>query len=119
MGLVAFLLDPFIASIFFFLLVVLMLPLHIYSSKVHAKFIAKKLAERQIELGLMENLATLFNKGMTLWRIVMPIRQPIGWTKDVQETLAMIKTRAKGLVQSLNNGFDTSLSSQSDKKIRF
>jgi hypothetical protein len=119
MGLVAFLLDPFIASIFFFLLIVLMIPLHIYSSKVHAKFIAKKLTERQIELGLIENLATLFNKGMSIWRILLPIRQPIGWTKDVQETLAMIKTRAKGLVQSLNNDFDTSLSSHSAKKDTF
>ncbi len=119
MGLVALLLDPFIASIFFFLLIVLLIPLHIYSSKVHAKFISKKLVERQIELGLIENLSALFNKGMTLWRILMPIRQPVGWTKDVQETLAMIKTRARGLVQSLNNGFDTSLTSQPAKKDTF
>ena len=107
MGLVAVLLDPFIASIFFFLLIVILIPLHIYSSKIHAKFITKKLMERQTELGLIENLASLFNRGLTLWRILLPIREPIGWNKDVQETLSMIKTRAKGLVQSLNNSFNS------------
>jgi hypothetical protein len=77
---------------------------------VHAKFIAKKLAERQVELGLIENLPALFNKGITLWRILLPIRQPVGWTKEVQETLDILMTRAKGLVQSLNNTFNTNSS---------
>jgi len=107
MGLVAVLLDPFVASVALFLLVVFLIPVHIYSSKVHAKFIAKKLAERQVELGLIENLPALFNQGITLWRILLPIRQPVGWTKEVQETLDMLMTRAKGLVQSLNNTFST------------
>ncbi len=119
MGLVAVLLDPFIASIFFFLLVVILIPLHIYSSKVHARFIRKKLAERQNELGLIENLPALFNKGVTLWRILFPIMEPIGWTKDVQETLAMIKTRAQGLVQSLNNSFNSTLLNQNSKEGTF
>jgi len=113
MGLVAVLLDPFVASIALFLLIVGMIPLHIYSSKVHAKFISKKLAERQIELGLIENLPEMFNRGLTLWRILLPIRQPVGWTKEVKETLDMIMTRAKGLVQSLNNTFSTNTVSSS------
>jgi hypothetical protein len=40
--------------------------------------------------GLVENLPALFNKGITLWRILLPIRQPVGWTKEVQETLDML-----------------------------
>ncbi|NYT47347.1 MAG: hypothetical protein H0A75_06980 [Candidatus Methanofishera endochildressiae] len=39
-GLVAVLLDPFVASIFLFLLIVTMIPFHMYSSKIHAKFIS-------------------------------------------------------------------------------
>ncbi len=119
MGLVAFLLDPFTASIFFFLLIVFLVPLHIYSSKVHAKFISKKLAERQIELGLIENLPALFNKGLTIWRTLFPIIEPVGWNKDVQETLAMIKTRAQGLVQSLNNSFNDNILIQQEKNSSF
>ena len=120
MGLVTgFLLDPFVISIFFFLLIVLLIPLHIYSSKVHAKFISKKLAERQTELGLIENLPALFNKGLTFWRILFPVLEPVGWTKEVQETLAMIKTRAQGLVQSLNNSFSSNILSQETKEDTF
>lgn len=115
-GLVAFLLDPFVASIALFLLIVTMLPLHIYSSKIHAKFISKKLLERQTELGLIENLPALFEKSLTFWRMLLPYEQPVGWTKDVQETLDMIKTRAKGLVQSLNNTFNSSISTANSKK---
>ncbi|NOQ13865.1 MAG: hypothetical protein GQ583_05195 [Methyloprofundus sp.] len=120
MGLVTgFLLDPFVASIFFFLLTVFLIPFHLYSSKVHAKFISKKLAERQTELGLVENLPALFNKGMTLWRTLFPVLEPVGWNKDVQETLAMIKTRAQGLVQSLNNSFNTNILNQGSKESTF
>ena len=119
MGLVAMLLDPFIASIFFFLLIVFLVPLHIYSSKVHARFISKKLAERQRELGLAENLPALFNKGLTLSRILFPVLEPVGWTKEIQDTLGMIKTRAQGLVQSLNNSFNSSLLSQDSKESTF
>lgn len=107
-GLVALLIDPFVMSVFLFLLVVTLIPLHIYSSKIHAKFISKKLVERQIELYLIENLAVLFEKSLTFWRILFPYKQPVGWTKDIQKTLDTIKTRAKGLVQSLNNTFNSS-----------
>ncbi|MDF1583088.1 MAG: hypothetical protein RQ733_01655 [Methyloprofundus sp.] len=116
MGLLAVLLDPFVASVALFLLIVCLIPVHIYSSKVHAKFIAKKLAERQVELGLIENLPALFNKGITLWRILLPIRQPVGWTSDVKDTLDMLMTRAKGLVQSLNNTFSTNSAAPSASK---
>jgi len=118
-GLVAVLLDPFVASISLFLLIVILIPFHIYSSKIHAKFISKRLQERQAELGLIENLATLFNRGLTFWRILLPIRQPIGWTKDRQETLGMILTRAKGLVQALNNTFNASANIPDKKEETF
>ena len=119
MGLVSLLLDPFIASIFFFLLFVTLLPLHLYSSKIHAKFISKKLAERQSELGLIENLPVLFNKGLTFWRTLLPVIDPVGWTKEKQETLGMIKIRAQGLVQSLNNSFNSTLLSGDKKEETF
>jgi len=115
-GLVAVLLDPFVASIALFLLIVTMLPLHLYSSKIHAKFISKKLLERQTELGLIENLSALFEKSLTFWRMLLPYELPVGWNTDVQETLDMIKIRAKGLVQSLNNTFNSSISLSDSKK---
>ncbi|RLA24606.1 MAG: hypothetical protein DRQ62_04775 [Gammaproteobacteria bacterium] len=115
-GLVAILLDPFVASIGLFLLIVLLIPFHIYSSKVHAKFISKTLLQRQTELGLMENLPALFEKSLTFWRILLPIEEPVGWTKDVLDTLDMIKTRARGLVQSLNNTFSSGISATNNKK---
>jgi len=118
-GLVEILLDPFVASISLFLLVVTLIPFHLYSSKIHAKFIIKKLQKRQTELGLIENLAALFNKGLTFWRILLPIRHPIGWTKDKQETLGMILTRAKGLVQALNNTFNASANTAGKKEETF
>ena len=115
-GLVAILLDPFVASISLFLLTVFLIPFHLYSSKIHDKFISKKLIERQTELGLMENLAALFEKSLTFWRMLLPIEEPVGWTEDVKETLDMIKTRAKGLVQSLNNTFNSNLPTASSSK---
>ncbi|SMG64794.1 conserved hypothetical protein, membrane [methanotrophic bacterial endosymbiont of Bathymodiolus sp.] len=114
-GLVTVLLDPFVASIFLFLLIVTMIPFHMYSSKIHAKFISNMLVERQIELCLIENLSALFAKSLTFWRTLLPYEQPVGWTKDVQETLDMIKTRANGLVQSLNNTFSSNISAGSNK----
>jgi hypothetical protein len=92
-----------------------MIPFHMYSSKIHAKFIRNMLVERQIELGLIENLSALFAKSLTFWRTLLPYEQPVGWTKDVQETLDMIKTRANGLVQSLNNTFSSNISASSNK----
>jgi len=106
-GLVAVLLDPFIASTSFFILLIFLIPFHIYSSKFHAKFIIKHLHRRQTELGLTENLAALFAGNLTVWRMLLPITQPVAWTSEVRETLDMILTRAKGLVQSLNNSFNT------------
>jgi len=106
-GLVAILLDPFIASTCFFVLIIFLIPFHIYSSKFHAKFIIKQLNNRQKELGLTENLAALFTGNLTVWRMLLPITQPVAWTKEVRETLDMILTRAKGLVQSLNNSFNS------------
>lgn len=119
MGLVAFLLDPFIASIFFFLLLVFLIPFHLYSSKIHAKFIRTQLAGRQTELGLIENLPALFDKGLTFWRIMLPIVEPIGWTDEVKGILKMIKTRAQDLVQSLNNSFNSSALKQGAKEETF
>jgi len=110
-GLVAILLDPFIASTGLFVLLIALVPFHLSSSKFHAKFIKKDLLNRQNELGLTENLPALFEKNLNFWRMILPITTPVTWTKEVQETLDMILTRAKGLVQSLNNSFNSQSSS--------
>ncbi len=114
-GLLAILLDPFVASIFLFLLTIGLIPFHWYSSTVHAKFIITMLQERQMKLGLMENLPALFAKNLTLWRIFLPLKEPMGWTKETKETLDMILTRAKSLVQSLNNSFNASSSTNNSQ----
>jgi hypothetical protein len=107
-GLVATLLDPFIASTALFVLIVTLIPFHLSSSKFHAKFIIKDLEKRQNELGLTENLPALFKQNLTFWRMMLPSTSPVAWTKEVQETLSLILTRAKSLVQSLNNSFNSS-----------
>ncbi|NOQ16757.1 MAG: hypothetical protein GQ581_06825, partial [Methyloprofundus sp.] len=106
-GLVAMLLDPFIASTGLFILLISLIPFHLSSSKFHAKFIIKDLEKRQNELGLTENLPALFKQNLTFWRMILPSTTPVAWTKEAQETLDMILTRAKGLVQSLNNSFNS------------
>lgn len=106
-GLVAMLLDPFIASTGLFILLISLVPFHLSSSKFHAKFIIKNLEKRQHELGLTENLPALFEQNLTFWRMILPTTTPVAWTKEVQEALGMLLTRAKGLVQSLNNSFNT------------
>lgn len=106
-GLVAILLDPFIASTGLFILLIALVPFHLSSSKFHAKYIIKNLEKRQNELGLTENLPALFEQNLTFWRMLLPTTTPVAWTKEVQETLGMILTRAKGLVQSLNNSFNS------------
>ena len=118
-GLVAILLDPFIASTGLFILLTALVPFHLSSSKFHAKYIMKDLEKRQQELGLTEDLPALFAQNLTFWRMILPTTTPVAWTKEVQETLGMILTRAKGLVQALNNSFNSQSTSSTSSSETF
>ena len=90
MGAVALLIDPIIGPVALIVLIAVMIPVHIYSSKQHAKWIIKGLNERQKELGLIENLAGLFEKSLTFWRMLLPIKEPASWDIETQFMLQKI-----------------------------
>lgn len=105
MGAVAMLIDPIIGPAALGVLVVVMVPIHLYASKQHAKLIIKGLKKRQQELGLVENLSGLFEKSLTFWRMLLPIKEPVGWDKVTQHSLQKILENSKELVQMLNDNF--------------
>lgn len=104
-GLLEFLLDPIIGPIILAALVGFMVPLHLMISKMQAKFITARLAKRQKQLRLTENLANLFEKNLTVGRMLLPIAEPVGWNKKTKARLANILEQTKQLVQSLNDDF--------------
>ena len=106
-GFLAVLIDPIIGPIALVALILFMIPIHLYSSRQHAKLIVHKLDQRQQELGLVENLGNLFEKSLTTSRMLLPIKTPVGWTKTSKASLNSLLSRAKDLVQSLNDSFST------------
>jgi hypothetical protein len=104
-GLLEFLFDPIIGPIIIIVLTVIMVPLHLMISRVQAKFIVSRLATRQKQLRLTENLAALFEKNLTVGRMLLPISEPVGWNKKNKARLAQLFDRTKQLVQSLNDDF--------------
>ncbi len=106
-GFLAVLIDPIIGPIALVALILIMIPIHLYSSRQHAKLIIKKLEQRQQELDLVENLGNLFAKGLTTSRMLLPIKTPIGWNKKCKASLSGLLGRAQDLVQSLNDSFST------------
>ena len=105
MGVVQLLIDPIIGPVFILILIAFLLPTHIMMAKVHAKFIIKKLQERQEELGLIENLSGLFEQSLTFWRIVLPINEAVGKNKKTRTKIKKLLEQTKDLVQALNNQF--------------
>ena len=106
-GLLDLFLDPFLAPISVAVIVVIMVPLHLLVSKMQAKFVIKDLEKKKKEQGLLENPAGLFEKGMTFWRIMLPIKEPVGWNKQTRAQLLKLQARVKRLVQSLNDNFSS------------
>ena len=104
-GILEFLIDPIIGPILIAILAAIMVPIHLLISKLQAKLIIKKLNERQKELHLMENLANLFEKNLTLARMLLPISEPAGWNKKIKVRLKQLTDKTKELVQSLNDDF--------------
>ncbi len=105
MGILELLIDPIIGPIGLVILTAILIPTHILISKFHAKFIIKKLNERQKELHLMENLAGLFEKNLSFTRIVLPISESVAWNKKMKASLSGLTEKTKDLVQSLNDIF--------------
>ncbi|MDO9139539.1 MAG: hypothetical protein Q7U38_04345, partial [Methylobacter sp.] len=99
------LIDPIIGPIIIMVLVIMMLPVHIVFSRVHAKVISNQLVARQKELHLMENLAGIFEKNLTFKRMMLPISEPVGWNKKTKLRLTQISNKTKELVQLLNDSF--------------
>ena len=105
MGLLEFLIDPIIGPAILLSLIAVMVPTHIFFSKVQAKFIISSLNRRQKQLHLTEDLATLFEKNLTFSRMMLPIHDPIGWNKKTKAQLAALLDKTKDLVQTLNDNF--------------
>jgi hypothetical protein len=104
-GILDFLIDPIIGPILIVILVAIVVPIHLLISKIQAKLIINKLNERQKELHLMENLANLFEKNITVARMIMPLTEPVGWNKKIKARLKQLTEKTKELVQSLNDNF--------------
>ncbi len=105
MGILEFLIDPIIGPILIAILVAVMVPIHLIASELQAKLIVRKLNERQKELHLMENLASLFERNLTVARMLLPISEPAGWNKKMKNRLKQLTGNAKDLVQLLNDNF--------------
>jgi hypothetical protein len=106
-GILEFLIDPIIGPVLISALVAIMVPIHLLISRLQAKLIINKLNDRQKELHLMENLGNIFEKNLTLARMLLPITEPVGWNKKTKARLAKLSENTKELVQSLNDSFST------------
>ncbi len=107
-GILELLIDPIIGPAIIIGLILIMTPLHIVVSRVHAKFIINQLHKRQKQLNLPEDLAGLFEKSLNLWRILLPITDPVGKNKKTRKKLNGLIEQSKDLVQALNDQFSHS-----------
>jgi hypothetical protein len=105
MGFLELLIDPIVGSAMILTTVAFMIPTHILFSKMVAKMTIRTLTKRQKQLHLTENLITLFEKNITFSRMMLPINEPVGWNKKSKAQLANLLSKAKDLVQSLNDNF--------------
>jgi hypothetical protein len=105
MGVVDLLLDPVIGPLSLLALLAVLVPLHIVISKVHSKSFIKQLHDRQKALRITENLANMFEKSLSFWRMLLPINEPVGNTKKCRTRLKALNERVKDLVQTLNDRF--------------
>ncbi len=104
-GVLDFFLDPIVGPIIILVLITVLTPMHLIVSRVHARFIINKLHDRQKQLNLSENLAGLFEKSLTFWRTLLPIKEPVANNKKTRAKLAGLLEQTKDLVQELNDRF--------------
>lgn len=100
--------DPIIGPAIILGIAALLTPLHLMISKVHAKFIINQLHKRQKQLNLTEDLAGLFEKSLSFWRVLLPITTPVGKNKKNRKKLISLIEQTKDLVQALNDQFSHS-----------
>ncbi len=105
MGFLDLLLDPLIGPLTLLGLIAVLVPIHIFISKIHAKFIIKQLNAQQQTLNLTENLGALFEKSLSFWRILLPVTEPVGSNRKTRAKLNLLIEKTKELIQSLNDGF--------------
>lgn len=106
MGVLDLLLDPIIGPLTLLVTIAFLTPLHILMSKGHAKSFIKQLQNRQKALAITENLAGLFEKSLTFWRMLLPIYEPVGHSKKYRTRLMLLDERTQDLVQRLNDNFN-------------
>ncbi|GAB6142344.1 hypothetical protein JCM14076_30730 [Methylosoma difficile] len=104
-GILDLLLDPIVGPVSLVALLGLMVPVHLFGSRLQAKLMVAKLKERQKELELMEDLTGLFDKSQTVLRMLLPMTEPAGWNKKTKMRLHKLDEKAKSLVQALNDSF--------------
>lgn len=104
-GVLDFFLDPIIGPIILVILITILTPMHLIVSRVHAKLLVGKLYERQKQLNIAENLAGLFEKSLTFWRTLLPMKEPVAKNKKTRAKLANLLEQTKDLVQELNDQF--------------
>ncbi len=109
MGILDLLLDPIIGPAIILVMVAILTPIHIVVSRVHAKFIVNQLHKRQKQLNLAEDLAGLFEKSLSFWRVLLPINSPVGKNKKNRKKLVAMIEQSKDLVQALNDQYSHSL----------
>jgi len=99
--------DPILGPIALLVLIAVMIPVHVVFGKLQAKLVINKLIARQKELHLMENLSSLFERGLTFNRILLPISEPVDWNKKTKARLAQLSDKTRELVQALNDNFSS------------
>ncbi len=108
MGILDLLLDPIIGPAIILTIIAILTPIHIVVSRIHAKFIINQLHKRQKQLNIPEDLAGLFEKSLSFWRVLLPTTAPVGKNKKNRKKLAGLLEQSKDLVQALNDQFSYS-----------
>ncbi len=107
MGIVDILFDPIIGPATLLILILILIPIHLMMAKIHAKFIIKNLKKRQKKLNLTEDLAGLFEKSLTFWRIILPINESVAKNKKTRVKVHALIEQCKDMVQELNDQFSS------------
>ncbi|MGD0958234.1 MAG: hypothetical protein ABSB19_00355 [Methylomonas sp.] len=104
-GILDLLFDPIIGPIVILSVTLFVTPIHIAISRFQATLIVNQLHKRQKQLNIAENLAGLFEKSLSFWRVVLPITSPVGKTKKTRKRMQTMTEQTKDLVQALNDQF--------------
>ncbi|MFK5948954.1 MAG: hypothetical protein QM500_09335, partial [Methylococcales bacterium] len=67
----------------------------------------KNLKKRQKKLNLTEDLAGLFEKSLTFWRIILPINESVAKNKKTRVKIHALIEQCKDMVQELNDQFSS------------